>query len=239
MKEIKNSEIELRPPKFVCDKNFSNIRRPLPQQASFNLYIIGVPGSGKSSLATNLICREYKKKYHFIYIIVPPRSLDSYSKNPFDCLDPSQIYNSFDLETLEEIYELIQQNAQDKLRSLLYIDDCAASLKDGGKPLQNLFLELAYNRRHLRLAMITTSQRILCLPRQLRAVLSGVIVFKPGNKAESKIIQDEFFCLDNDEWRQLRQFCYKTKHDFIYHPLNTNEYYRNFNKLEGVQREDF
>ena len=45
LREIKNNDINFQPPKFVCDISFDNVPSPLPNRVSYNMVIVGKPGS--------------------------------------------------------------------------------------------------------------------------------------------------------------------------------------------------
>lgn len=208
---------------------------PLPQHVSFNMVIVGKPGSGKSSLATNIITNPLRKKYHSIFIIIPPNSMNSYACNPFQSIDEEQIYDNLSLDNLLDIYGRVSANAEEGLNSLLYIDDMAACLKKSN--IQQTFKELLYNRRHLRLGIINSVQRLTTIPKAIRAVTQLLIIFKPCNKAEGNILFDEMINMEKKEFIKLMNYTYRDKHDHLLVILHEDRYFRNFNKIEGLDLE--
>ena len=238
IKEIPNKEFKVIAPKFICDDPNNKIPEPFPK-SHFNLLVVGRPGSGKSSLAVNLIAgkkrgsKVYRKMFYNIYIICPEGSMKSLKKNPFKELDSDCIYHEFSYENLLDIYNKISDNAEEEENSLLYLDDLAAELKNGGRALENIFKKLAYNRRHLRLSIINCIQRLTALPKAIRAGVSDLIFFNLS-KNENKILYDEMLDIPLNRYITLCNHSFKTKHDNIYVKLDSLEFYRNFNKLEGV-----
>ena len=85
--------------------------------------------------------------------------------------------------------------------------------------------------------MINAVQQFNCIPKQIRQATSDFIFFEPGNKAESKIIFDEMIPLDSKEYKRLINYSFRNKHDLIYHPMHTKEYYRNFSRIDGLDTE--
>ncbi len=156
--EKENRDLLFAPPVFKSDTALKDVPEPLPQNVSFNMVIVGKPGSGKSSLATNIITNQLTKKYHSIFLVIPKNSMNSYSCNPFQSLNEDQIYHDLTLDTLLDIHGKVSANAEENLNSLLYIDDMAANLKKSN--IQQTFKELLYNRRHLRLGIINSVQRL-------------------------------------------------------------------------------
>jgi len=233
--EKENRDLLFAPPVFKCDTALKDVPMPLPQHVSFNMVIVGKPGSGKSSLATNIITNPLRKKYHSIFIIIPPNSMNSYACNPFQSIDEEQIYDNLSLDNLLDIYGRVSANAEEGLNSLLYIDDMAACLKKSN--IQQTFKELLYNRRHLRLGIINSVQRLTTIPKAIRAVTQLLIIFKPCNKAEGNILFDEMINMEKKEFIKLMNYTYRDKHDHLLIILHEDRYFRNFNKIEGLDLE--
>jgi excinuclease UvrABC ATPase subunit len=233
--ETENRDLLFAPPKFKCDTALKDVPEPLPQNVSFNMVLVGKPGSGKSSLATNIITNPLRKKYHSIFIVIPKNSMNSYACNPFQSIDEEQIFHDLTIDTLLEIYGRVSANAEEGLNSLLYIDDQAANLKKSN--IQQTFKELLYNRRHLRLGIINSVQRLTTIPKSIRAVTQLLIIFKPCNKAEGNILFDEMINLEKKEFVKLMNYTFKKKHDHMLIVLHEDRYYRNFNKIEGLDLE--
>ena len=233
--EKENRDLLFAPPAFKCDTALKDVPMPLPQHVSFNMVIVGKPGSGKSSLATNIITNPLRKKYHSIFIIIPPNSMNSYACNPFQSIDEEQIYDNLSLDNLLDIYGRVSANAEEGLNSLLYIDDMAACLKKSN--IQQTFKELLYNRRHLRLGIINSVQRLTTIPKAIRAVTQLLIIFKPCNKAEGNILFDEMINMEKKEFIKLMNYTYRDKHDHLLVILHEDRYFRNFNKIEGLDLE--
>ena len=59
---------------FSCDSIDESIPLPLPQMLNFFMLVCGRPGSGKTSLILNLVCKRgimYNKKFDKIFLYSP------------------------------------------------------------------------------------------------------------------------------------------------------------------------
>ena len=245
MKEIKNNSISLQQPNWTCDGFHKDVPNPMPQSISFFMIIVGSPGSGKSSLGINLLCNKgknkiYRKKYNWVYLFCPENSLNSLKNNPFKNLPDEQIFHEFDLDNLLILIDTLEKNAEQGETSLIFIDDLASSLKDGGKEVLNLFLRLVFNRRHLKCAIVLAVQRLYTIPKSVRSVATDIILFPPSNKVEKQIIFNEYIPIGWNNFRELSKFAWRDgeKHSTLYHKINTNDFYRNFNKIEFTEEEN-
>ena len=69
-----DSSIVLSKFKFNCDEVDKSIPAPLPQNLNHFLLIVGKPGSSKTTLLMNMICKRgkmYNKKFDRIYLFSP------------------------------------------------------------------------------------------------------------------------------------------------------------------------
>ena len=69
-----DSNIKISKFKFNCDEIDKSIPNPLPQNLNHFMMIVGKPGSSKTTLLLNLICKRgkmYNKKFDRIYLFSP------------------------------------------------------------------------------------------------------------------------------------------------------------------------
>ena len=73
--------------KFNCDEIDKSIPDPLPRNLNHFMLIVGKPGSSKTTLLLNLICKRgkmYNKKFDRVYLFSP--SLGTIEDCPFEKL---------------------------------------------------------------------------------------------------------------------------------------------------------
>ena len=143
--KLPEKKITLKKFDFSCDDLDLSIPAPLPQALNFNAIISGKPGSGKSSLILNLICKRgklYNKKFDRIYLFSP--SLATMKGNPFEDLTDEQKFQELNKEEIELVLEEIEDSG-DKV--LFIMDDVVNDLSKDMK-LQRFMCKLLMNRRH-------------------------------------------------------------------------------------------
>lgn len=237
MNEIPNPEFKIKCPPIVCDVEFQNVPENMPNK-SFSWTFVGRPGSGKTSLAINLIAekakghRGYYRVFDNVIVLMPRGSLASLKKNPFESLPEDDVYHEFTLEALYDIeMKLEEWAAEDPPKNtLLFIDDLASELRCYGE-MEKVYKRLSFNRRHLRLSIMNCVQRLTAIPKAVRATFSHITFFK-CTKNENQILFDELLDISKERFVQLCEFCFRDKHDTIMVDLNNLEFFRNFNKLE-------
>ena len=235
--EISNN-INLTIPKFVCDNSLGDIPSPCPKQ-SFYMVFSGPPRSGKTSLAVSLLTTKNNKKsgkksiyrnvFDNIIVIMPKNSLKSLKNSPFDSLDDDKIYYELDYETLDTIYNKINEYRDDDEQTLLFIDDMASSLKD--VELLKFFNMMISNRRHLKLSVMMLTQYLNSIPLSNRRLISHLFLWKCNNKKEYKAIYEELIPSDKGQFEDIINYCFKNPHDNLMIDTNNGKYYRNFNEL--------
>ena len=149
----KRRSFSLSPPEFSCDRPIhKQIVPPLPCTPFF-VAIMGSAGSGKTSMLVNLLTspHAYKNAFHTLHCIIRAHSVASLKKNIFS--KHPRMHDELNFLTLDQIYELVMKDGEEKLNSLLIMDDVTiASLKN--LDAQILLKKLIYNRRHYRLSII-------------------------------------------------------------------------------------
>jgi hypothetical protein len=103
-------------------------------------------------------------------------------------LPPDQIYHELTFDSLYEVKSRIESDAAEGYNSCIIFDDMAAELKN--KATQQLFKQLAFNRRHLRLSMYFLVQTWFSTPKELRRLWSNIFVFKVSKNEMSNIWQE-------------------------------------------------
>jgi len=220
---------------FSCDDMDMSIPEPLPRK-SFYWIISGKPGSGKTSLILNCLCKRGKmlnKKMDRIYLFSP--SLSTMKENPFEELDEDQVYQELTEEILEGVLESIADCGE---KILFIIDDCVNDLRKSPN-LQRLICKIIMNRRHLcgsggSVSIIMTTQIYNKIPAPVRKCADFLSIYSTKNKKELMNLFDEVITIPKEEFFDILNFTFKKKHDFLYLDVGKDSYnmfHRNFNKL--------
>jgi len=245
------SNISFDNPNYVFQKVAFNvddclgdhILEPFPK-FSFFWCVVGKPGSGKTSLVINSLIakgknRVYRKVFDKILLVMPLNSRKSLKNNPFDDLPGDQVFEQFDnkvVETIEQNKKAFDEENEQRVRDkkpkkqftqLLIMDDITAYLKDDPKSL----IELATNRRHLKLSMILMVQFLRAIPRPVRFQITNLTFFKPSNELDTQVLHDEFINLKKEDFNELKRAVWKDQHDFLMIDKNTDTYHKNLQKI--------
>jgi hypothetical protein len=69
------------------------------------------------------------------------------------------------------------------------------------------------------------------VPRPVRFQITDVVFFKPANELDMNIIQEEYLNMKKEDFKDLTRFVFENKHDFLFINKDTEEYYKNLNKI--------
>jgi DNA polymerase III delta prime subunit len=238
IKEIEpDAKIVLSKFNFSCDDIDESIPKPLPQMLNFFLLICGRPGSGKTTLILNLICKRgkmYNKKFDKIFVFSP--SLLTLKDNPFEDLPEEQMDTELTEENLTNALEDIRESGE---KCLFILDDVVNDMKKSSA-IQTLLSKMLMNRRHLAGAggscsFIITTQVYNKIPAPIRKTASHIIIFHTKNKKELDTIFDELIIIPQKDFYEILKYCFDKKNHFLY--IDTNKSYdkmfhKNFNCLE-------
>jgi hypothetical protein len=117
--------------------------------------------------------------------------------------------------------------------SCLILDDWSEVLKQ--KPVEMALKRLLNKHRHYHLNIIITLLTLKSLPKALRSMMDCFIVFKPKSLIEIASFSDDVFGLDKKDLKQLMDYVYDEKYNFLFYNQRDNVYYKNFTKLKLIE----
>ena len=217
-------------------KKYAKVSHTVLPRSSFLLGICGRAGCGKSTLISSILCsssknsRVYRGVFSHIYFIMKKQNMSSFKNSPFGEIDDSQIYPNFDLETLNEIWELVKQNKLNNENSLLVVDDQIS----GTRSHENFFHDMCLQHRHYNFSAIIGYQDQKFLSPILRNNLSGLVIFRNENKKRLEILHNEFLShLNVSEFQKLMSYIFDKHGNTLYIDLKSHpmKLYKNFSLL--------
>ena len=231
------SKICLSKFKFNCDEVDSSVPKPLPQNLNHFMLIVGKPGSSKTTLLLNLMCKRgkmYNKKFDKVYLFSP--SLGSIDDCPFEELPDDQKYEELSYEILSGVLEEIKDSGE---KVLFIMDDVVNDMKKEFR-LEKLLCKVLMNRRHQcgsngSLSVWITTQVYNRVPAPVRKCASQLVMYETKNRMELDSLFNEVIVgLKKDEWYQLLKYVWDKKFNFLFldstRPFN-QMYHKNFNNL--------
>ena len=177
--------------------------------------IAGKTGQGKTSLAINLLRNPLHKCYHNIYVIIPEISLHSIAPkdNIFVNNIPEEcVYHEYNEAVLEEIYQKLEEHANNNEFSLLLVDDMGALFRKQKEAEVVLNLMITKNR-HLKTTIMLLAQNIYQLPKKWREGTHNLITYNLGKSQMNKIF-NEFYDYSDKQYNQIMKQ-YKNPHDWL------------------------
>ena len=228
---------------FSCDDIDESIPKPLPQILNFFMLVCGRPGSGKTSLILNLICKRgkmFNKKFDKVYVFSP--SLLTMKDEPFGELPDDQVHTELSIDNFQKALDDINGTG-DKI--LFILDDVVNDMKKN-MAIQTLLSKALMNRRHLAgaggsVSFIITTQVYNKIPAPIRKTASHIILYHTRNKKEIETIYDELIVLPKEDFYEILKYCFDKRHNFIYIDINKSYdkmFHKCFNQLEFNSKND-
>ena len=225
----------LKAVKMLCDDVIDKklTRYPMVEDCfSRNHYtiVIGKQGQGKTSLCVQLLSRDIMANcFENIYVFMPDESRqdlenDIFGKN----LKPEQIYNDLKSDDLDELYDILKANKEQKENSLVLIDDFQNIFKN--KDIEKSLEKLVIKLRHINTSIILLQQNFQKLPKKLRSLVFNIICFDLG-KEELQEIFDEVIKKNRNQYMELLEFCFNEPHDWICVNTKSRKIYKKFDEI--------
>ena len=228
---------------FSCDDIDDTIPKPLPQILNFFMLVCGRPGSGKTSLILNLVCKRgkmFNKKFDKVFVFSP--SLMTMKDEPFGELPEDQVHTDLSIDNFQTALDSIANTGE---KILFILDDVVNDMKKN-MAIQTLLSKALMNRRHLAGAggstsFIITTQVYNKIPAPIRKTASHIILYHTRNKKEIETIYDELIVLPKDDFYEILKYCFDKRHNFIYIDINKSYdkmFHKCFNQLEFNSKND-
>lgn len=179
----KNEVPPLRFPHMVCDvplhPKLDKIALTKHMNKSFFTLILGLPGTGKTSLLTAFLQtpQYFNRVWHTIFLFMPEGSQKSIKDSVFDTLPENQKFTELTCENLEICRQRADANwkKKPKHKTLIIMDDVQDAFKE--KEVAKLFLKYVTRRRHMGLSVFALAQTYKKLARPVRAAASDIFAF--------------------------------------------------------------
>lgn len=181
LRVVRNAPPKTVRPRMKCDEPLDPKLDLVPLLSYMNkthtAIYCGSPGEGKTTKIEEMLSSNplFKKVYHEVFLIMPPNSRGSVANSCFRHINQDNIYDELNLQTLEEIYEKLEENAENEWNSLIVFDDVQQFLKD--KEVVRLLTHLIANRRHLHCCQWFADQNWIKMPKPIRVLASDVFAF--------------------------------------------------------------
>jgi ASC-1-like (ASCH) protein len=159
---------------------------------------------------------------------MPTCSRESMKKNPFKNHHQEKMFDELTHGTINNIYNQLLTNSENKETSMLILDDVGASLKDPS--IATILRKIIFNRRHLKVHIIVMLQSYMSFAKEIRKLFSNIIIFKPS-KTEFENLMNEMFEMHKEKALNLLQYIFTDPHDYLFLNVDSQKMYKNFDEI--------
>ena len=155
------------------------------------MLISGMTNSGKTHFLLDLIEKDYKNKFDYIFIVCPTFYYNKTYNRRWILNDPDVIPMVIN-DKLNDVLELIfEKFKDDKEQTLIIIDDCA-NLNDA-KHKATALTKLAFHGRHANISTWICTQKYNAIVKDFRENISMLVLFydKDKDSRESSFAEND------------------------------------------------
>ena len=164
------------------------------------MIIVGMTTCGKTHYLLNMLEKEYKNHYDYIFIVCPT-------------LEDNKTYQQWKYLADPDVYALpvAQDNVENILReithfakntnSLIILDDCASS--NDVKNRMSELVRLGFSGRHTGLSTIVLTQQLTSIAKPYRLNISKLVTFYKACKDDMKYIFNNYLNIEKDEEKRI------------------------------------
>lgn len=230
--ELETTEIKIKASKQNTDMSLG-VKPPFLDRPS--IYVISGPqGSGKSSFVESIMtkggeAKVFRKVFDKVFYSTPEEVMSSTPDHPFSQHPRERVFHDLSADTFESILEQALEVKENGGNSILILDDWSEELKI--KRVELTLKKLIHKHRHYHLQIFITLLTLKSLPKSLRSMIDAYIIFKPKSIIEIQSFADDVFALDKKDLKQLIDYVFDEKYNFLFYNQRDNVYYKNFTRL--------
>ena len=167
----------------------------------FNIIILGTTGCGKTFCPFELLEKEYKNHFDYIYLVCPTFSFNKTYQNWSYVNDPDFVIIDCGHDQVEYFLRPISFVAPGT-NSLIILDDVASG--QAVKNRTNELVRLGFSARHYGLAVIFITQQLKSVSKPFRDYISKRVSFyNPSGKDMTVLFVDYLGNVDKNERKDI------------------------------------
>ena len=171
-----------------------------PGNIPFNALIVGPTNSGKTQFLVNQLCGPFNGKFDYIVLICPTfaynRTLYKFGERDL------QLYVIICEQHQVEIWLKLASFAFEDLKTLIVLDDCAASKDVKGRTGE--LAKRGFSARHAGISVWVLTQQLSSIAKPFRENVATIVLFYTPSAKTTKAIFEEYADeLSQDELKQM------------------------------------
>ena len=197
------------------------------------MIIVGMTACGKTHYLLEMLKKEYKNHFDYIFIVCPTFKYNKTYQNWKYLNDPDVFALNCRQDdvnnTLEDIIGLaeIEKEEGNEMNSLIILDDCAASkdIKNRTSELVNL----GFSGRHIGISTIVITQQLTSISKPYREQLSKIVAFDTVDAEDEQVLFKKYmkkFKITKEEEEEIQKKLGTIRYTRLEIKLQVPKYYK-------------